>query len=109
MRQFYIRRLVAQAFLPNYREGAIVKNVNGDLTDNSVKNVYVRGYDTVPIRRRRQGPWGKPVQIVETAEVFKSARDLARYIGGDFTSVYKVLRGERRSHMGYTFRYYEDL
>lgn len=108
MRQFYVRRLVAQAFLPHYRDGAVVKNVNGDTSDNRVANVSVRRFDDIPIKRRRQGAWGKRVVLVQTGQVFSSARDLARYIGGDYTSVYKVLRGARKSHMGYTFRYHEE-
>jgi len=96
------------AFLPHYRDGAVVKNVNGDQCDNRVTNVSIRMADTTPIRRNRQGPWGKPVRIKENGMVFKSVRDLARYIGGDYSSIYRVLRGERRSHMGYSFEYYEE-
>jgi hypothetical protein len=108
VRQFYIRRLVAQAFNPHYRDGAVVKNVNGDQTDNRVTNVSVRLHDHRPIRRDRQEPWGKPVRIKQTGQVFKSVRDLARYIGGDYSSIYRVLRGERRSHMGYSFEFIEE-
>lgn len=108
IKQFYIRRLVAQAFNPHYRDGAVVKNVNGDITDNRVTNVSVRMHDPKPIRRNRQDAWGKRVRIVETGDVFKSARDVARYIGGDYSSVYQVLRGNRRTHMGYSFEYYDE-
>ena len=108
VKHFYVRRLVAQAFNPLYRDGAVVKNVNGDPRDNRVTNVSVRPLDPRPVRYSRQGPWGAPIRIIETGEVFRSARDVARYIGGDYSSVYRVLRGERGSHMGYTFEYYEE-
>ncbi len=107
VRQFYIRRLVARAFHPHYRDGAVVKNVNGDLTDNKVTNVYVRVHDPKPIKHRRS-VWGRRVRIKETGDVFKSIRDCARYIGGDYSSVYACLRGERKKHMGYSFEYYEE-
>jgi hypothetical protein len=50
---------------------------------------------------------GSAVRIIETDEVFRTARDCANYIGGDYGSIYACLRGDRRSHMGFTFEYHE--
>lgn len=107
-RQFYVRVLVAQAFHPEYREGVIVKNQNGDLDNNRISNIYVRRFDPVPIRYRRQEAWGQRVRIKETGQEFRSARACARYIGGDYSMVYKCLRGERKKHMGYSFEYLDE-
>jgi len=49
------------------------------------------------------------VKIIETGQVFLTVESCARYIGGDVSSIYRVLRGERISHKGLTFQYmYEE-
>lgn len=106
--QVLVKKLVAMMFHPEYREGVPVKNQNGDLDDNSVGNLYVRRLDRRPIRYRRQGAWGARVRIRETGVVVESAREAARHIGGDYSTVYRCLRGEREKHMGYSFEYVED-
>lgn len=103
-----MRTLVARAFHPDWREGAIVKNQNGDLDDNSIGNIYVRTDNGRPIRYRRQEPWGRPIRILETGQVFRSARDCAKYIGGNHSNIYRCLRGERSKHLGYSFAYLEE-
>jgi hypothetical protein len=50
--------------------------------------------------------WGKKVRIVETGEVFRTVRDCASYINGDYSSIYAVLRGHRDSHRGFTYEYH---
>lgn len=53
-------------------------------------------------------PPPKAVRIKETGKVYLSARKAAEAIGGDFATIFACLRGERRSHMGYTFEYVES-
>lgn len=50
----------------------------------------------------------KAVRIIETGEVFQSARVVAKHIDGAYGDVYLCLRGERYTHKGYTFEYVED-
>lgn len=106
----YVHRLVALCYLNGYREGIHVSHFNQDHTDNNVNNLRLRGgrpTETVgPLSPRTE--WGTRVQIVETGEVFRSVRDCARYIGGDYGAVYACLRGDRRKHLGYSFIYYEE-
>lgn len=47
----------------------------------------------------------RAVRIIETGEVFGSARLCALAIGGAYGDVYLCLRGERYTHKGYTFEY----
>lgn len=113
-KELYIHQLVGKAFFGDYRHGIQIKHVNGDKDDNSVPNLQMRlgvringmPYDPNPPSGRAS--WGKRVRIVETGEVFRSVRDCARYINGDYTSIYKVLRGQRASHLGYSFEFYEE-
>lgn len=109
-KQFYIHQLVAQAFFGDYRHGMRIAHVNGDKSDNSTPNLRLKaGYreldDTVARVRVYRG---RHVRVVETGEVFRSARDAAQAIHGDYTSIYKVLKGQRETHMGYRFEYYDE-
>lgn len=60
------------------------------------------------LRKDPQRARARKVRIVETNEVFLTVENCARYIGGDASSIYRVLRGERISHKGYTFEYYYE-
>ena len=59
-----------------------------------------RGEITPPRVRR--------VMVNESGMVFRTIGDCAEYIGGHPSSIYRVLRGERPSHLGYTFKYVEE-
>lgn len=45
------------------------------------------------------------VLVVETGEIYSSANEAARAIGGQQPNVHMVLNGIRNHHKGYTFRY----
>lgn len=101
-----VHRLVAQAFVSGFREHTKVTHAE-DNTNNHVNNLrllkgarmgrLVQEHD--PVRPRR-------LKIIETGQVFRTAEDAARYLGGDKSSIYAVLRGDRRSHRGYTFEHF---
>lgn len=48
---------------------------------------------------------GIKVLIVELDEVYNTVSAAARAIHGDQGSITKVLKGQRKSHKGYTFKY----
>jgi hypothetical protein len=109
VRDFYVYRLVAAGFMLDYDPRQQVIQVNGDLDDCRLANLHLRRQprsDEMPIRRIRQT--SRPVEVIETGDVYRTARDCADYIGGDYGSIYACLRGERGSHLGYTFRYYDS-
>jgi hypothetical protein len=110
VRDFYVHRLVARAFLEGYDPRQQVIPVNGDKEDCRVVNLHLRRQprpDEMPLRGNRST--SRPVEVIETGDVYRTARDCADYIGGDYGSIYACLRGERRSHMGYTYRYYDEI
>lgn len=47
---------------------------------------------------------GTKVKIVELNEVYNTISAAAKAINGDQGAITKVLRGERKSHKGYTFQ-----
>lgn len=113
---FYIHHLVAKAFLDMEFDGEQIIHFNGDKEDNAPENLRLKKrrravlLEHGPIKRREEEhprQWGKRVMIVETGEIFRTVRDCARYIEGDYSSIYGCLRGERQTHRGYTFEYYD--
>lgn len=110
VRDFYVRRLVAAAFFVDYDPRQQVFHLNDDKEDNTLNNLRLRKLTRLSgnsfMSTRKQT--GRQVEVVETGDIYRTARDCARYIGGDYGSVYACLRGDRRSHMGYTFRYYDE-
>ena len=107
--EYYVHQLVAQAFFDNYIPGMRLKHVNGDQSDCSVSNLQLR-HRTNHLQHSRvetHTAWGKSVRLVETGEIFRTVRQCARFIGGDYSAIYGVLRGQRASHLGYTFEYVE--
>ena len=113
-REFYIHKLVAFAFFDFPLEDQVI-HYDGDVTNNAVNNLYLRkrvrqittarpleGTETEEFNRQ----WGKKVRIVETDQVFRTVRDCADYINGDYSSIYACLRGARDSHRGFTYEYH---
>ena len=108
IKDFYIHQLVAQHFVRNFVPGTKIRHYDDDKTNNALYNLRLfRGERVESVHRRRNErlPWGQRVRIAETGEIFRSARDCARHIGGDYSSIYAVLRGERRSHLSYSFEW----
>lgn len=106
----YLNHLVARTFFGEfeYDSRIQVKHVNGDINDNHVDNLMLYKGTVRPDRANRKSGWGKKVKILETGEIFRTVQDCARYIGGDHSKIYAVLRGERRHHLGFKFEYYEE-
>lgn len=114
-RQYYIHKLVANCFFGwSYQEHTI--HYDGDIKNNHISNLRLRKRERASVEiRPLQGSeihefrrqWGKRVKIVETGEVFRTVRDCAAYINGDYSSIYGCLRGDRLSHRGFTYEYYD--
>lgn len=107
VKDFYVHRLVAMAFLRDYDPKLQVVPVNGDWEDCRVDNLYIRRQPRFNMAPRRIRVASRKIMVVETGQVFRTARDCADYINGDYGSIYACLRGERRSHMGYTYKYHD--
>ena len=60
------------------------------------------------LNKRPNRARARKVRIVETGDIFLTVENCAKYIGGDPSSIYRVLRGERISHKGLTFEYYYE-
>lgn len=107
-REFYIHHLVALCFFDHdtYMPGMHIRHRDDDLHNNHVSNLAPQK----KFRRRRRKPEemhtkGLKVMIVETGDIFSNAYACAQAVGGDVSTIYKCLRGERPKHMGYSYDY----
>lgn len=105
----YVHHLVAKAFITGYHEGVQIRHEH-DNSDNHVANLrFRRGARMGTLTKRPVRAKSRRVKIVETGMVFLSVESCAKYIDGDASSIYRVLRGERASHKQHTFEYvYEE-
>lgn len=82
---------------------------DGDKTNNYHLNLkFGNNRGLGQYRNKQPDVLYRRVRIVETGDIFRTVRDCARYLKTQPSSIYKVLRGERDSHLGYTFEYYEE-
>ncbi len=104
--QQYVHQLVAAAFFTNWRRGVRVRHLDDNRSNNSVTNLSIAGGEyRVPPRIKFSRITSQKVRIIETQETFRTVYDAADHIGGSASNIYRVLRGERSSHLGYTFEY----
>ena len=101
-----VHRIVAKAFLPNPLNKREVNHIDGDKTNNELWNLewatpsenMKHAVEEGLIHRRK-------MRIVETGEVYESAVECAKQIGGSFANIYHCLNGERKTHRGYHYEY----
>ena len=59
--------------------------------------------------RRGRPPNHKPVCIIELDETFKSYEQAADRIGGNRGEIYLCLKGDRKTHKGFSFKWVDKL
>ena len=105
-----IHRVVAETFHDNTDPSLDVNHKDGCKTNSSADNLewctrsenIKHAYNTG--LKKPSGPHEiHKVRIVETGEIYESARECARIIGGSQAHISRCLTGERRTHMGYHF------
>jgi len=107
-REFYIHQLVAYTFLGDFRSGVHIQHRDGNKLNNHVSNLRIRGRQSTELDYTPAFTRGRRVRIIETGQVFLNAYACANYIGGHASNIYACLRGKHKTHMGYTFEYYEE-
>lgn len=110
----YIHRLVAAAFIGKLLQGMVVNHKDGCKTNNHVTNLEIitqSGNRSHAVRTGLlKGSVNPPRAIAvlkDGQEVgrFESLADAAKVMGLRVQNISQVLRGEKKSHRGYTFKY----
>lgn len=105
-----VHQLVAQTFMGGWYEGCAVIHDDRDNSNNFVENLIIRGElaNIGDMRARRQEISFRRLRVCETGQTFRTVDAAAQYLRCDRSSIYKVLRGERDTHLGYTFEFIEE-
>lgn len=106
---FYVHRLVAAAFIDGYIPELQVRHRDEDPTNNYVYNLrFKEGQRMGQLIKDPPKATTRKVMVVETREIFSTVVECASYIGGHASSIYRVIRGDRPHHLGYTFKFIEE-
>lgn len=106
---FYVHHLVAAAFIDGYIPGLQIRHGRDGRDNNNVYNLrFKEGQRMGQLIRNPRPVSFRRVMIIETGRVFRTVLECANHIGGHPSSIYRVLRGDRPSHLGYTFQYVEE-
>lgn len=110
-RSFLAHRLVAEAFCPNPDNLPFVNHCNERKNDNKAFNLDWISFDeniNYGTRNERiSKAHGKRVRCIETGIVYYSAREAARQLGIDSSTISKVCRGIKRTCGGFHWEYIE--
>lgn len=107
-KEFYVHQIVADTFLGDFRPGVHIQHKDGNKRNNKVTNLRIRRSNSNTLDYQPAYIRGRRVRIVETGEIFLNAYACANYIGGHASNIYACLRGKHKTHLGYTFEYFEE-
>ena len=108
-----VHKLVAEHFVPGYREGYVVNHIDEDKSNNVWTNVewisqkenINHGTRTQMAVQTRQSNKGKSIYCPELDMIFTTQTEASRYIGCSYQLVNKVLLGKLNTAKGHHLEY----
>ena len=110
-KNYLIHRLVAEAYIPNPEGLPQVNHKDENPQNNCVSNLewcdakYNANYGTRTERSNKKR--SKPVYCIELDKTFYGARQAARELGLDNSSIIKCCKGRYKTHGGFHWKYAE--
>ena len=111
-KDFYIHRLVSEAYLDNPENLSQVNHKDEDKSNNSVQNLeycdaaYNTNYGTGKERSAKSRQ--KKVICIETQEIFDSVTEAAKAVDVDKSSISRCIAGRQKTCAGYHWKQYDQ-
>jgi hypothetical protein len=104
-----VHRLVAETFIPNPHNLGFVHHRDTNKFNCHVSNLEWCTLSENMIYAYESGSYDtERVRVVETGEVFASASECARAIGGTVSGIHDCKTGRQKQHRGYHFEFFDS-
>lgn len=100
-RNYFVHRLVADAYLSNPKGLVYVRHKDGNKQNNSVKNLEWYSRDLSKTTEKRS----KAVYCIELNKTFSSLTEASMFIGSAYTNLSACLNGRNKTFGGYHWKY----
>lgn len=111
-----VHRIVAQEFCDGYENGLDVNHIDGCKANNRADNLeWCTRSENIKHAfqthlRDPSGPYAMvKVRVIETGDIYRSARECARAINGSQAHISRCLNGEYKSYRGLHFERVDEL